>query len=299
MFAQTRKGRRRTLSTTYPPSGEASEGAPSSRKVAPAAALLPDGYSCRRPWLWVRMNRCMPIPSRLRHCRNSWLSLSPGTDRSAECLCRWRAGDFLRPASVRLEHGKRDPQAYRSGWLDVAALQREVLEPFRTSGRYLPSLWDEARDRATRATAVDTPAGAVLLVDGTLLLDKGLRFDLTVHLSLTRAALVRQTSAHLQWTLPAYEGYPGAARPDVVVRWTTRGTLQWYAASRCRPPPPPPPPSLQLAPSLQPPEYPPEWWPYPSPGFMCDVELRRSPSMIAPARRRVAGLGFRLFLTAF
>lgn len=128
------------------------------------------------------------------------------------------AGSFLRPASVRLEHGKQEPQAYRSGWLDVRALEREVLEPFRTSGRYLPTLWDPIRDRATRATAVDSPAGAVLLVDGTLLLGKGLRFDLSVHLSLSRQALVRQTSADLQWTVTAYDDYPGEVQPDVIVR---------------------------------------------------------------------------------
>ena len=131
---------------------------------------------------------------------------------------RVSAGDFLRPASVRLEHGRQDPQAYRSGWLDASALRREVIEPFRTSGRYLPSLWDATRDRATRAAPVSTPPGALLLVNGTLLLDKGLRFDLTVHLSLSRAALARQTAAELKWTLPAYEGYPGVARPDAVVR---------------------------------------------------------------------------------
>lgn len=131
---------------------------------------------------------------------------------------RVSAGDFLRPASLRLEHGRHDTLTYRSGWLDAGALRREVLDPFRASGDYLPSLWDAARDRATRAEPVSTPPGAVLLIDGALLLDKGLYFDLSVHLSLSTAALGRQIAADLQWTLPAYEDYPGAARADAVLR---------------------------------------------------------------------------------
>jgi len=39
------------------------------------------------------------------------------------------AADFLRPASVRLEQGRTDPDALLHGWLDDAALRREVLEP--------------------------------------------------------------------------------------------------------------------------------------------------------------------------
>lgn len=132
---------------------------------------------------------------------------------------RVSAADFLRPASVRLEHGRHDPQTYRSDWVDAAALRREVLEPFGSTGRYLPTLWDPTRDRATRARALDAASGAVLLVDGTLLLDKGLPFDLTVHLWLSPAALARQTDPALEWTLPAYQGYPGAANADAVIRF--------------------------------------------------------------------------------
>lgn len=126
--------------------------------------------------------------------------------------------DFLRPASVRLEQGKQNPQTYRSGWLDVVALRREVLEPFASTGCYLPSLWDAARDRATRAAPLATPPGAALLVHGTLLLDKALPFDLSVHLALRPAALARQTEAALRWTLPAYQAYPADARADLVIR---------------------------------------------------------------------------------
>lgn len=133
---------------------------------------------------------------------------------------RVRAGDYLRPASVRLEHGHTDPESYRSGWLDAAGLRREVLVPFAASGAYLPALWDAAADRAARQPPGQASPGAVLLVDGALLLDKGLPFDFAVHLRLSAEALARRTHPDLFWTLPAYDGYHGRIAgdpPDVVV----------------------------------------------------------------------------------
>ncbi|WP_309114994.1 uridine kinase [Saccharothrix sp.] len=132
---------------------------------------------------------------------------------------RVSAGDFLRPASVRLEHGRTDPESFRTNWLDVGGLLREVLDPLDPggTGRVLPSLWDADRDRASRADYVTLPPGGVLLLDGTLLLDKWLPAELTVHLWLSKAALERQTPEEERWTLPAYEDYePGA---DVTVRY--------------------------------------------------------------------------------
>ena len=60
---------------------------------------------------------------------------------------------FLRPASLRFEHGRRDPDAYYDDRLDLPGLRREVLDPLGPggSGRYLPTLWDPTTDRATRA----------------------------------------------------------------------------------------------------------------------------------------------------
>src|ERR1700754_5033855 len=62
------------------------------------------------------------------------------------------AGDFLRPASVRLERGREDPDEFLHGWLDVGGLRREVLDPASQSGagRVLPRLWNAAADRAFR-----------------------------------------------------------------------------------------------------------------------------------------------------
>jgi hypothetical protein len=138
---------------------------------------------------------------------------------------RVSAGDFLRPASLRLEFGRTDPDVYYDEWLDTKALLREVfgpLEPNGGDGRVLPALWDAARDRASRADYTTLPPGGVLLIDGALLLGRGLPLDLAVHLWLSPPALARKTAADLAWTLPAYERYEREADPrhaaDVVVR---------------------------------------------------------------------------------
>lgn len=133
---------------------------------------------------------------------------------------RW----FLRPASVRLERGRTDPDAYYDDWLDTGGLRREVLDPLGPggSGRYLPTLWDARADRATRAGYRTAPAGAVLLLDGALLLGRGLPVDLTVHMRLSPAALARRTPAADRWTLPAFARYSAEVEPesvaDIVIR---------------------------------------------------------------------------------
>lgn len=136
---------------------------------------------------------------------------------------RVRAADFLRPASLRFEHGRTDPDSLLTDWLDVGGLAREVLDPLAPggSGRFLPALWDAEADRASRAGYADLPAGGVLLVDGSLLLGHGLAFDVTVHLAMSARALARHTEPDLRWTLPAYQHYADEVEPavnaDVVV----------------------------------------------------------------------------------
>lgn len=129
---------------------------------------------------------------------------------------------FLRPASVRLERGRTDPDAYYEGWWDLDGLRREVLDRAAKTGQFLPSLWDAKTDRATRAGYASLPPGGVLLVSGPLLLGTGLPFDLTVHLDLSGGALERRTGPGEQWTLPAYARYVGEVGPaafaDVVIR---------------------------------------------------------------------------------
>ncbi|MBG0830370.1 uridine kinase [Planomonospora sp. ID67723] len=139
-------------------------------------------------------------------------------------VLRVSAWDFLRPASLRFEYGRTDPDAFYDDWLDTGGLTREVLAPLDPggSGKILPSLWDTTTDRATRAPYVTMPPGGVLLLDGALLLGRWLPFDLTVHLRLSPAALARRTAPETRWTLPAYERYEQEADPestaDLVVR---------------------------------------------------------------------------------
>ncbi|MFG2140531.1 uridine kinase [Streptomyces sp. NPDC048650] len=131
---------------------------------------------------------------------------------------------FLRPASLRLEYGREDPDAYYDEWFDRQALWREVFQPLGPggTGRVLGDLWDPVTDRATRSPYVRLPPGGILLLHGPLLLGHWFPFDLTVHLSLSPAALARRTPRDRRWTLPAFARYQEETRPeqaaDVVVR---------------------------------------------------------------------------------
>jgi hypothetical protein len=137
---------------------------------------------------------------------------------------RIAAGDFLRPASVRLEFGRTNPDTFYAGWLDEPGLRREVLDPAgpQGSGRILPRLWNAATDRAAREPYQELKPGAVLLVSGPLLLGAGLPFDVSVHLEMSDAALQRRSAPDDRWTLPAYARYRDEVDPaafaDVVVR---------------------------------------------------------------------------------
>lgn len=134
------------------------------------------------------------------------------------------AHGFLRPASLRLEYGREDPDAYHDEWFDRRALWREVFQPLEPggTGRVLPDFWDPVADRATRSAYVELPPGGVLLLHGPLLLGQWFPFDLAVHLKLSPGALARRTPRDQHWTLPAFARYEAETRPeeaaDVVVR---------------------------------------------------------------------------------
>lgn len=127
------------------------------------------------------------------------------------------ARGFWRPAGERFSHGREDWQAFRDGWLDSAALRREVLD---RSVDYLPALWDADRDRSARLTRVPFPDHAVVVVDGLFLQGLDLPADLTVHLALSPGALRRQGVE--VWQLPAFTTYDEDVRPgdlaEVLVR---------------------------------------------------------------------------------
>ena len=140
----------------------------------------------------------------------------------SRAVLRISAWDFLRPASVRLERGREDPDSFYDDWLDEGALLREVLAPAGAGGPVLPRLWDRVTDRAHRDNRVELPADAVVVVDGPLLLGRGLPAELTVHLALSAGALRRRTPDARAWTLPAFDRYVEEVDPvavaDLVVR---------------------------------------------------------------------------------
>lgn len=125
------------------------------------------------------------------------------------------AADFLRPASLRLEFGHRDPDEFLDGWLDTGALRREVLDPAgpEGSGLVLPRLWDAAADRAFRDSRVALAGNAVLVLSGALMLGRELPLDVAVHLRMGPTALARRTPEEQAWTLPAYERYEREHKP--------------------------------------------------------------------------------------
>lgn len=139
-------------------------------------------------------------------------------------VVRVRAGDYLRAASLRLEHGREDPDAFYGEWLDIAALNREALGPLEPGGSGLVRAVhrDPATDRASRQEPVALAPGGLLLLSGGLLLGAGLAIDVVTHLAMSPAALARRMPAELAWTVPAYERYADEVGPeafaDVVVR---------------------------------------------------------------------------------
>ncbi len=143
---------------------------------------------------------------------------------TGRAVIRVSTANFVRPASLRFERGRHDPDARYELWLDRGALCREVLDPLGPggSGMVLPSLWDTVRDRATRAPYVTLRPGGVLLLDGEFLLGRGLPHELSTHLWLSARALERRLPPGEQWVLPAFARYDQEIRPlhiaDVGVR---------------------------------------------------------------------------------
>ncbi|WP_036969654.1 uridine kinase [Promicromonospora kroppenstedtii] len=135
-------------------------------------------------------------------------------------VARVRVADFLRPRSLRLEHGRDDPDSLLDGWIDVEALNREVLRRVVERGEYLPSLRDPDTDRATRAAYVTADPGTVVVLDGALTIARGLDVDVAVHLALKPGTLRRRTPDEQAWELPAYERYAAQAEraADLLVR---------------------------------------------------------------------------------
>ncbi|MDL9947548.1 hypothetical protein QSJ19_18560 [Gordonia sp. ABSL11-1] len=128
--------------------------------------------------------------------------------------------DFLRPASLRLEFGHADTESYRTIWFDHAAVRREVVDALRSSGQWLPRLWDPLRDRSFRDAPRAAATDQVLVLAGPMLRGSGLAVDATVALVMSEGALRRRTPDTEQWTIPALlENARDAPPPDIEVRY--------------------------------------------------------------------------------
>jgi len=147
--------------------------------------------------------------------------------RDGCAVARVRAGDFLRPRSVRLEHGAQDPDSGYERWFDHHALRREVLDTLGPDGdlTWLPSLWDPLRDRATRAARRTALLGSILVLDGPFLLrwETADAVDVGVLLQASHAAMARRLdAADVARTVGAWSRYVEESRPqeraDLVVR---------------------------------------------------------------------------------
>ncbi|SFT37975.1 hypothetical protein SAMN04487904_101631 [Actinopolyspora lacussalsi subsp. righensis] len=133
-------------------------------------------------------------------------------------VLRVRLWDYVRPASLRLERGRGDPDSFRFDWFDFGALTREVLAPLRPagSGLVLPALWDAELDRSPRMERVRLTEGGVVVVDGPFLLGGGLETDFAVHLWMSEKVLLRRVAAENEWQLPAFDDYQREIRPDLL-----------------------------------------------------------------------------------
>lgn len=122
---------------------------------------------------------------------------------------------WWRPASLRLEFGKTDVDMLLSGWVDNAALRRELFDPLGPggTGRYLRRLRDPLTDRSVREDRMQANDQAVLLLDGPFLRAGGLPLDAIVHLQVSAGTLARSLAPDRQWWLPAFDRYLGEDQP--------------------------------------------------------------------------------------
>jgi hypothetical protein len=130
-------------------------------------------------------------------------------------VIRASTGWWWRPASLRLELGRTDVDMLLGGWVDTAAVRRELLQPLRSggSGSYLRRLRDPRTDRSLRDERELAGDRDVLLLDGPFLLADALPLDAVVHLQVSPATLARSLPAERLWWTEAFERYLAGNRP--------------------------------------------------------------------------------------
>jgi len=127
---------------------------------------------------------------------------------------------WWRPASLRLELGRTEVDMLLSGWVDTAAMRRELFDPLRSggSGWFLRRLRDPRSDRSLREERVRAAPGSVLLLDGPFLQASGLGagaagLSAIVHLQVSMGTLARSLPVDRQWWVDAFERYRDQDRP--------------------------------------------------------------------------------------
>ncbi|MTD14547.1 uridine kinase [Nakamurella sp. YIM 132087] len=112
--------------------------------------------------------------------------------------------DWWRPASVRLEYGHEDVDSLLDAWVDVGALDRELLVPLREGRPIRVRNWDALADRAFREAAVDVAPTAVLVLAGAFLGRVVPDADLTVQLQVKESTLRRLLPGDRGWWLEGH-----------------------------------------------------------------------------------------------
>lgn len=122
---------------------------------------------------------------------------------------------WWRAASLRLELGRTDVDMLLYGWVDTAALRRELLDPVAagSTAGYLPRLRDPVADRAVRDERLPIPQGVVVIIDGPFLLTDPTGLDAVIHLRVSPMAVARALPGDRQWWVPAYRRYLDHERP--------------------------------------------------------------------------------------
>jgi len=124
---------------------------------------------------------------------------------------RW----WWRPASLRLEFGREEIDTLLGGWVDTAAIRREVIAPLMAgSTSFVARLRDPETDRSVRDEPEAVPPNAVALLDGPFLASLGLPIDAVIHLRVSDAVLARLLPPDRQWWIAGFDRYRREYRPD-------------------------------------------------------------------------------------
>jgi hypothetical protein len=131
---------------------------------------------------------------------------------------------WWRPAALRLELGRQDVDMLLTGWVDAAALKRELIAPVVAGNSpYITRLRDPSTDRSVRQTAERAQPGSILLIDAPFLLAAGLPLDAVVGLSVNLATLRRALAPDRSWWIEAFRRYQAdyepSARADVLLSY--------------------------------------------------------------------------------